>query len=253
VRIPLGQSAAIGRTFINLNAELTVAILRTVEGGWELASGREAVHPGAHEVVMTETLRDGMRQALVLRRFPWRKTMIVAPGSESRSRPGMTAPDGRTDIPLFLTRVFARSGEHDPHAIIECKRVAEGDAELAREYVVEGIDRFRTGKYSENHARGFMVGYVLSGASAAVVDGINRYLTGRRRLAELLAQPGIPNMLGWTSEHDRTAPSAPILLHHAMLEMAVTACGVSERPGEETACGRCAGSGEISTLRRVKV
>jgi hypothetical protein len=32
--------------------------------------------------------------------------------------------------------------------------VAEGDTTLAREYVVEGIDRFRTGKYAENHIRG---------------------------------------------------------------------------------------------------
>ncbi|WP_149539269.1 hypothetical protein [Siccirubricoccus phaeus] len=217
MRIPFGQSAAIGRTFINLNTELTVAILRTVEAGWELAAKREVVHPGADEVAITETLRDAMREALALRRLPWRKTMIVAPGSESRSRPGMTAPDGRTDIPLYLTRIFARSGEHDPHVIIECKRVAAGDTDLAREYVVEGIDRFRNGKYCENHARGFMVGYVLSGSPAAVVNGINSYLTGRKRLAELLSLAGAPELAGWMSEHDRVTPNVPILLHHSML------------------------------------
>ena len=129
----------------------------------------------------------------------------------------MTAPDGRTDIPLYLTRVYARSGEHDPHAIIECKRVAAGDTGLAREYVVEGIDRFRTGKYSENHARGFMVGYVLAGAPDTVVDGINSYLTGRKRAEELLGRPRSVVTSGWVSRHARAAPSDAISLHHAML------------------------------------
>jgi hypothetical protein len=59
-----------------------------------------------------------MRAALVERGLPWRKTMAVLPGTDSRSKEGMVSPDGRTDIPLFLTRVFARSGEHDQHAII---------------------------------------------------------------------------------------------------------------------------------------
>jgi hypothetical protein len=158
-----------------------------------------------------------MREALRVHNLPWRKTMIVAPGSESRSQPGMTAPDGRTDPPLYLTRVYARSGEHDPHAIIECKRVAAGDTDLAREYVVEGVDRFRTGKYSENHARGFMVGYVLAGPPEAVVDGINRYLTGRKRLEELLERPRSSVTQRWVSRHARAVPNEPISLHHAML------------------------------------
>jgi len=217
VRIPLGQSAAVGRTFINLNPAITRTILRTVEAGWALAKGGPAVHPAADEVAMTEMLRDAMRKALHVHNLPWRKTMIVAPGSESRSQPGMTAPDGRTDIPLYLTRVYARSGEHDPHAIIECKRVAAGDAHLAREYVVEGIDRFRTGKYSENHARGFMVGYVLSGTPNAVINGINSYLTGRRRLADRLELPKAAGMPGWVSQHARAEPSNSVELHHAML------------------------------------
>jgi len=219
MRLPLGQSAAVGRKFINLSPELTVAVIRTVEAGWPIALARPEVTSQADEVTITECLRDAMRHALVQHRFPWRKTMIVAPGTESRSQAGMISPDGRTDIPLFLTRVFARSGEHDPHVILECKRVAEGDASLAREYVVEGIDRFRTGKYSENHRRGFMIGYVLSGSTQGVVDAVNRYLLGRSRSAEALApSTAMPTYGGWESEHPRSS-SGPISLHHALLSM----------------------------------
>jgi len=221
VRLPLGQSAAIGRRFIDLGPELTLAVIRTVEAGWPIALARPEVTVHANEVTITECLRDAMRTALVRHRFPWRKTMIIAPGTESRSQPDMTVPDGRTDIPLFLTRVFVRSGEHDPHAILECKRVAAGDATLAREYVVEGIDRFRIGKYAENHRRGFMVGYILAGTPQGVVDGINAYLIGRSRRPETLSSSPIADaQVFWESEHPRTADGRPIAVQHALLVVA---------------------------------
>lgn len=217
MRLPLGQSAAVGRAFIDLSHEMTLAVVRTVEAGWPIALARPEVTPQAHEVTITECLRDAMRDALVQHHFPWRKTMIVAPGTESRSRAGMVSPDGRTDIPLFMTRVFARSGEHDPHVILECKRVAEGNAGLAREYVVEGIDRFRTGKYSQNHRRGFMIGYLLSGRAQGVIEAVNRYLAGRSRHAESLAPSAVgTGSAAWESEHPRSNGGL-IALHHAML------------------------------------
>lgn len=107
---------------------------------------------------MTERLRDGMRSAV--KNASW--NLIILPGTESRSKSSVLLPDGRTDIPLMMIEVFSRTQEHDPHAIIECKRIAGSDTHLCREYVVEGIDRFASGKYGENHAVGFMVGYVLS-------------------------------------------------------------------------------------------
>lgn len=220
MRLPLGQSAAVGRTFIDLSPELTLAVIRTLEAGWPIALARPEVTAQAAEVTITECLRDAMRAALIQRRFPWRRTMIIAPGTESRSRAGMVSPDGRTDIPLFLTGVFARSGEHDPHVILECKRVAAGDASLARGYVIEGIDRFQTSKYAENHRRGFMVGYLLSGSANGVIEAINRYLTARSRDAEALAPSTVGAAPGvWDSEHPRTG-GGPIALHHAMLAVA---------------------------------
>ena len=114
--------------------------------------------------------------------------------------------------------MFAKLREHDPHAIVECKRVAEGDTYLAREYVVEGVDRFKTGKYGENHANGFMVGYVISGTKTGVVDGINAYLRGRSRNCEILVS-GRDGAISkcWLSEHPRRHGRTPILLHHTML------------------------------------
>lgn len=214
MRIPAPQRAAPGRTYIDLGQELAEAILKTVEAGWEAAGDRTEVEEDAGEIVLTECLRDGMREALQSRALPWSDTMVVLPGTESRSHPDMTIPDGRTDIPLFLLLVFDAHGEHDPHAIVECKRVAEGDAALVRLYVLEGIDRFKSGKYGANHAVGFMVGYVISGSAACVVDRMNRYLGDNRRRAERLRAQGGGR---WRSVHARQTGGGDVTLHHRML------------------------------------
>jgi hypothetical protein len=214
--IPFENKGVIGHTFINLGPEITTAILCTLERGWAIARARPEISRKAKEVVITECLRDGMRKALTTKRFPWHKTMIVAPGTESRSRPGLTIPDGRTDIPIFVIQIFLRSGEHDPHAIIECKRIAAGDSLLVREYVVQGVDRFCSGKYAASHDKGFMVAYVLSGTPISAVKSINAYLNRHARKSESLAKSGFRKG-AYASRHPRKTPNWGIELQHTML------------------------------------
>ena len=171
---------------------------------------------------MTERLRDGMRSALNGGELPWGRTMTVLPGTESRSRPDVLLPDGRTDIPILWIEIFLRSGEHDPHAIIECKRIAGDDSDLCSKYVVRGIDRFRTGKYAGNHAAGFMAGYLIAGDANTAAGGVNRYLNSIRKKhaprrdenlkpSDLVSEPW-----AWVSRHPREA-AASMALHHAFL------------------------------------
>ena len=220
MKLPLDGPATSGRHFINLEPDIAWTILRTVEVGWTIALQAPDVNTGAHEVALTERLRDGMRQALNRERSSLTETLVVLPGTESRSRPEVLVPDGRTDIPILCIWIYFRFGEHDPHAIIECKRIADDDAHLCRAYVVQGIDRFRTGKYSGNHSTGFMVGYLISGDEQAAVIGINRYLNRNSPPDEIL-QPSdeITDLGVWTSRHPRAATS-PIKLHHSFLAFA---------------------------------
>lgn len=203
-----------GREFIELGPDVVAVILLTLAAGWQRACAAEDVNANAGEVLMTERLRDGMRG--VLRNSPWK--LIVLPGTESRSKTSVVLPDGRTDIPLMLIDVFLRTQEHDPHAVIECKRIAGSDTHLCREYVVEGMDRFVREKYGENHAIGFMVGHVLSGSPSESADGVNAYL---RRVSrpDRLAPSDISDGT-WQSLHARSKPSMPIRLHHAFLGFA---------------------------------
>lgn len=215
MRIPYESALPLGREFIQLGPEVVAAILLTLITGWHQAVVSADVNADAGEVLMTERLRDGMRSAL--KGGAWK--MIVLPGTESRSKASVLLPDGRTDIPLMMIEVFLRTQEHDPHAIIECKRIAGSDAHLCREYVVEGVDRFASGKYGENHAVGFMVGYVLSGTSIEAADGVNVYLRRVSRTAEQLQAADMVSDSTWYSHHGRAQPSEPVELHHAFLTL----------------------------------
>ena len=219
MRLPHDVPASAGRPFIELAREFAAAILLTIEEGWALALRASGLDAGAHEIEITERLRDGMRKALMSDKFGWGQSinMIVLPGTESRSRPEVLEPDGRTDIPILFLQIFLRFGEHDPHAIIECKRIAGNNRNLCREYVVEGIDRFRAGKYAGNHSTGFMIGYVIASDVTMATTGINGYLTRKSRDDEnlgpssILSEPWV-----WQSRHPRVRAST-IELHHAFL------------------------------------
>ena len=210
-------AGARGRQTIRLD-ERRVAILQVLAAGWWRALKSPHVDPDATdtEVPITESLRRGMRSELNESDAPWCRKMTILPGTESSSSPDVVRPDGIVDIPVFFADIRERLGEHDPHAIIECKRVSGGHANLCRLYVTEGIDRFASGKYAGNHTDGFMVGYLISGDTESAVTGINAYLTRSRRCREHLGSCQVFDA-PWarSSIHGRPEPPAPIELHHA--------------------------------------
>lgn len=216
MRIPYEAPTPLGSEYIELAPEVTAAIILTLVAGWKHAITSVGVPDDAGEVLITERLRDSMRATLKSGHFPWRKTMVVLPGAESRSS-AAKIPDGRTDIPILIIEIFIRTQEHDPHAIIECKRISGVDSHLCREYVVEGVDRFRKGKYGHNHAVGFMTGYVISGTAEDAVSGVNSYLSGVSRKDEHLNVAQLCDEATWISTHPRSPPPS-ITLHHAFLD-----------------------------------
>ena len=217
------RQGVLGRQFIDIHHERSEAILQVVDAGWKLASTLPGAHAAAGEVEITECLRDGMRAALDKTTTDWSKKMTVLPGTESRSGPEVPRPDGRTDVPIFFSDIREEYNEHNPHAIVECKRVAGNRAELCREYVVEGVDRFVTGKYARNHAVGFMVGYLLSSDAGSAAAGVNAHLTRKRRQSEHLGRCVIADR-PWarSSRHPRATPAEPIAIHHAFFALRPT-------------------------------
>ena len=150
--IPYRPVVTFGRPPIDIGRDGCVTVLRLLKNGWERTLNRPVMHPDTGEVEVTECLRDGMREALKYDVVPLSKQITIFPGAESRSIPRVLRPDGRTDIPIYFQRIREEYDEHDPHAIVECKRVSGSSADLWREYVVNGMDRFRDGKYAGDHA-----------------------------------------------------------------------------------------------------
>ena len=215
--IPNDGTPLFGSRWIDLRPDIAAAISLTIKAGWDVACKQLRIKPDDYEVPITESVRDGMREALEA--LPWRKTMVILPGTESRSDPSRTTPNGCTDIPRILIEIYLRGENHDPHAIIECKRVAGEDRALCRKYVVDGVDRFRSGQYSRNHSNGFMAGYVIDGDVVSVIASIIKYLKDHVRTEELLRDSELVRAKwAWQSTHERATVGLPIWLHHAVLQ-----------------------------------
>ena len=206
--------------FLDIDPERCAFILQLLDEGWERASECAEVNSDVGEVEITESLRDSMREVLRGQTHKRRKRTWVLPGTQSRSTPSVRRPDGITDIPIAFTDIREDYDDHDPHAIIECKRIAGSRADLCRLYVVEGVERFKTGKYAGNHVFGFMAGYLLSGGPQSATRGINRHLTKKGRQDERL-RPCLIRDEPWTrsSVHQRPKLTLPITLHHAFLKL----------------------------------
>jgi len=119
-------------------------------------------------------------------------------------------------VPESTPAITEARNDHDPHAIIECKRIAGRNSRLCREYVSEGIDRFATGKYGGGHAVGFMVGYLESGTADLAAQGINRYFDRNGRRDERLGPAAVVHA-DRSSRHSRRGDAATLDLHHAFL------------------------------------
>ncbi len=109
----------------------------------------------------------------------------------------------------------------DAYFSIECKRLAPDD--LARLYVVEGIDRFVRGYYGAEAQTGAMVGYVIRGTPNAVLERVNAHVERAPAMgSEQTLMPANP--IGWlgtvfASNHQRPSPFQTILLTHLFFDM----------------------------------
>ena len=205
---------------VALRESIAVSILRTIKDGWSIVLSQKRSPLVRDEVLITEELRSSMREVLLRKDRPGHRTLVILPGTESMSVSQQKRPDGRTDIPILVNEVFQSVGIHDPHAIIECKLMFGSDSRRCREYVVNGIDRFKIGKYGSTHRIGFMVAYVVTGRATDSVRGVNRFLGRRMRDSETLRPSTlIPDRWARTSVHQRPAVRHDIELHHAHLEV----------------------------------
>lgn len=113
---------------------------------------------------------------------------------------------GRVDIRFLSPNCYAIQ---DYFFGIECKRL-DGKRHLSKEYVVNGIRRFTTGKYPSNLGCNAMLGFVVCPLDVDETVGyVNENLTGD----EQLTHESMPteNTVGFESHH--TSPHQLVLYH----------------------------------------
>ena len=136
--------------------------------------------------------------------------VTVARGTE-------TSEGNVPDICISFQILREEEDEHEPHAVVECKRVAGSDSTLSARYVHQGLIRFKERKYGKRRTHGFMVGYLLSGSDDEAVERINVYLVRHWSDADCLQRTELPTSLAvWQSRHSRTAEE-PIEVMHQFL------------------------------------
>lgn len=110
----------------------------------------------------------------------------------------------------------------------ECKLLADQSnrerKDLVNEYLKNGIFRFLDGLYSAHMSDAGMLGYVLAGDIATIVEQINRSMVSTRRHRKLLPSDSltVDKPIGtfkdvYSSSHTRTTDGSRIDLRHLFL------------------------------------
>ena len=181
-----------------------LAVLKSIVDGWEAARENDLLKADLHERKITRWLIGGMRRTM------GHLGVTVARGTET--------PEGNVpDICISFQRLREEEGEHEPHVVVECKRVAGSDSTLCARYVRQGMSRFKERKYGKHRFHGFMVGYLISGSSDGAVEGINWYLVRHWSDADCLRKTKLSTSLEvWQSRHSRQT-EVPIEVMHQFL------------------------------------
>ncbi len=209
----LTPDAPYGNPAFALSDDQIATVLDIVCRGAHAA--RLDVTPGMLEVPTTSVVRKAMKRvkkALSL-------TNLQIQGEHELDNMATRDPSilGRIDIILQFLHQF---GDEDAYVAVECKRVRPGDATLNGRYVIQGVDRFVTGKYAAGHEWGFMLGYVLALPVQDVID----FLDSRIRKvygepAALQPEPAHPQSLAILADTLIQSGDHHIRLKHVFVDM----------------------------------
>ena len=202
---------------LEVSPEIEKAILQLVVDGFELWKTRGFNRFGDYEDHYTVRLVGCMRDIRRERNMALMpRYQHVEPTDEMLG--GQEDPDRAPRIDMVISwGLFA----DDAYLSIECKRVAPDD--LARLYVVCGINRFVRGYYGAKTQVGAMVGYVIRGTPGAVLMRVNEHVARTPAMGPehtLMPAPSIGQLTTvFESNHPRPLPLQTIRLTHLFFDI----------------------------------
>ena len=209
-----GSPAPLAR---EISPEIEKAVLQLVVDGFERWSVGGFKRVGDHEDHYT------VRLVACMKEIQRERNMALVPRYQ-HVEPSDEMSEGRED-PAHAPRIdMVISWDPltgDAYLSIECKRLAPDD--LARLYVVEGIDRFVRAYYGAKAQAGAMVGYVISGTPNTVLKRVNAQVERASTMGP--GQTLMPaDSIGWlstvfASNHPRPSPYQTVRLTHLFFDM----------------------------------
>ena len=197
--------------------EIETTILQLVVDGFERWRAGEFRRFGDHEDHYTVRLYQCMREISRERNLALTPIYRFVEPSEGM----LDGDEDPTRAGCIDMVVSWNSFIDDAYLSIECKRLAPND--LARLYVVCGIDRFVRGFYGAKAQIGAMVGYVVSGTASAVLSRVNYQVERAPSMGKehLLVSAGPIGCLEtvFSSNHRRSSPYRSIRLTHLFFDM----------------------------------
>lgn len=194
---------------------LVPAIVTLVLDAWR---GMPKPARSDRETVIARSLRNALRHARNLTR-----TLPCAIDREVVEDDPHTAEErGRIDIR------FIHGYDESVYFAFECKRLnvtgQSGRASLAREYVVEGMLRFVTGRYAAGLTQGGMIGFVMDGNVKDALAKVDAAVSSRLGLLLMASGTGFANSSLFPTaptvretKHPHRSPA--LILHHLFLEV----------------------------------
>ena len=114
----------------------------------------------------------------------------------------------------FCFRVW---NEKDSYFGAECKRLSIGQNRLIKEYVINGVKRFTSGKYSSKCSISAMIGYVQEGQVSDIIAALKPLMIDTN-LEENLVRILHESNPEYKSAHIRDTDAQTIILHHLFFD-----------------------------------
>jgi len=142
----------------------------------------------------------------------WKKTKIPLKPIHEKSHGKRKEGRGKTPTIDFCFRTW------DPNSYFgaECKLLEENNSEHYKLYVDEGVNRYLSGKYGEKCSAGSMIGYIIIGNTAEIINKVKIKVDELPNIFSDMKKSDSINGFNehYKSVHERRVENTPFHIHH---------------------------------------
>lgn len=142
----------------------------------------------------------------------WKKADISLMPVHEKSHGKRKKGRGKTPTIDFC---FRHKWDRNSYFGAECKLLEENNSELYKLYVDEGVNRYLSGKYGEKCSVGSMIGYIIIGNTAEIINKVKIRVDKLSNISNIKKFDSINGFTDhYKSVHGRKVGNSPFHIHH---------------------------------------